>query len=242
MLPRLTKFVAENDTSGMTRLYRDATQMACVIAAPVVALLAFFAYPVLTAWTGKLRTRPRGGPDPPSLCHRQWPGLAHVLSLLPAIRQGQSAAAPHRQCHPAFISGPADFLHRGTLWTRRHRCGLGLVQWPVFPDLCTDRPCAVFSRQSLEMGFSGHIADRRSRGGCRMVADFHPVLAEWPLDDVHAGRCCGPFVADDSEPVLKYDPRPAVRFPEIANRYSARGQERSNPRLQERPVLRLTRT
>jgi O-antigen/teichoic acid export membrane protein len=53
ILPRLTKFVAENDAAGMTRLYRDATQTACVIAGPAVAVLTFFANPVLTAWTGK---------------------------------------------------------------------------------------------------------------------------------------------------------------------------------------------
>jgi len=53
LLPRLSKFVAENDIAGMTQLYHKATQIACVIAAPVVAILAFFANPVLTAWTGK---------------------------------------------------------------------------------------------------------------------------------------------------------------------------------------------
>lgn len=53
VLPRLTKFVAEGDIAGMTTLYRNATQVTCVIAAPVVATLAFFAEPVLRAWTGK---------------------------------------------------------------------------------------------------------------------------------------------------------------------------------------------
>jgi O-antigen/teichoic acid export membrane protein len=53
VLPRLTKFVAEADMAGMTALYKNATQVTCVIAAPVVATLAFFAEPVLSAWTGK---------------------------------------------------------------------------------------------------------------------------------------------------------------------------------------------
>jgi O-antigen/teichoic acid export membrane protein len=53
VLPRLTKFAAENDIAGMTALYRNATQVTCVITAPVVATLAFFAEPVLGAWTGK---------------------------------------------------------------------------------------------------------------------------------------------------------------------------------------------
>ena len=64
VLPRLTKFVAEGDIAGMTALYRNATQVTCVIAAPVVATLAFFAEPVLTAWTGK-----------PSIAHQAAPIL-----------------------------------------------------------------------------------------------------------------------------------------------------------------------
>ena len=50
---------------GMISLYHNATQMACVIAAPVVAMLAFFANPVLMAWTGK-----------PNIAHQAAPILA----------------------------------------------------------------------------------------------------------------------------------------------------------------------
>ena len=53
VLPRLTKFGAENNTSAIASLYHAATQVTCVIAAPTVAILVFFAEPVLTAWTGK---------------------------------------------------------------------------------------------------------------------------------------------------------------------------------------------
>jgi len=62
ILPRLTKFVAESDTAGMTNLYHNATQMACVIAAPVVATLAFFANPVLASWTGKVAIAHQAAP------------------------------------------------------------------------------------------------------------------------------------------------------------------------------------
>jgi O-antigen/teichoic acid export membrane protein len=62
ILPRLTKFVAESDAEGMIRLYRNATQMACVIAAPVVATLTFFANPVLASWTGKLAVAHQAAP------------------------------------------------------------------------------------------------------------------------------------------------------------------------------------
>ncbi len=108
ILPRLTKFVAEHDMAGMTRLYRNATQMACVIAAPVVALLAFFAYPVLAAWTGKLAIAHQAAPILCLYAIGNGAGLALFVSLLPAIRQRQSAVASHRQCDPAFVSGPAD--------------------------------------------------------------------------------------------------------------------------------------
>jgi O-antigen/teichoic acid export membrane protein len=53
ILPRLTKLVAANDAEGMTKLYHQATQTACVIAMPLIAILAFFAESVLIAWTGK---------------------------------------------------------------------------------------------------------------------------------------------------------------------------------------------
>jgi O-antigen/teichoic acid export membrane protein len=53
VMPRLSKFSAETDEAGMTRLYHNATQITCVIAAPAVAILSFFADPVLLAWTGK---------------------------------------------------------------------------------------------------------------------------------------------------------------------------------------------
>lgn len=53
VLPRLTKFIAENNASAASSLYHNATQITCVIAAPVVAMLSFFAEPVLATWTGK---------------------------------------------------------------------------------------------------------------------------------------------------------------------------------------------
>jgi O-antigen/teichoic acid export membrane protein len=53
VMPRLSKYAAENDVPGMVRLYHNATQVTCVIGAPVVAMFAFFAGPILIAWTGK---------------------------------------------------------------------------------------------------------------------------------------------------------------------------------------------
>ena len=53
ILPRLTKLSSQGDEVGVARLYRDATQLVAVIAAPIVLVLAFFPAQVLTAWTGK---------------------------------------------------------------------------------------------------------------------------------------------------------------------------------------------
>jgi len=52
LLPRLTRLVAENDAAGTARLYGNATQAVCVLVAPAVTALCFFAEPILRAWTG----------------------------------------------------------------------------------------------------------------------------------------------------------------------------------------------
>ena len=51
VLPRLTRLAATGDMPGVSALYSQATQLICVIVAPPVAMLAFFAEPILTAWT-----------------------------------------------------------------------------------------------------------------------------------------------------------------------------------------------
>lgn len=52
LLPRLTKLSAEGDDAGLISLYRNATQLVCVIAVPTALVLAFFAKQILWAWTG----------------------------------------------------------------------------------------------------------------------------------------------------------------------------------------------
>ena len=53
LLPRLTKLVAESDEAGVAMLYSRATQAVCVLVAPSVAVLTFFAEQILRAWTGR---------------------------------------------------------------------------------------------------------------------------------------------------------------------------------------------
>ncbi len=55
LLPRLTRLVAEKDDAGAARLYGAATQAVCVLVAPAVAALCFFAEPILRAWTGNFQ-------------------------------------------------------------------------------------------------------------------------------------------------------------------------------------------
>jgi O-antigen/teichoic acid export membrane protein len=52
VLPRMTRLCAENDDAGLLKVYRNATQLVCVIAAPVTMLLSMFSRQVLWAWTG----------------------------------------------------------------------------------------------------------------------------------------------------------------------------------------------
>jgi len=52
LLPRLTKLSAEGDDAWLISLYRNATQLVCVIAVPTTLVLAFFAKQILWAWTG----------------------------------------------------------------------------------------------------------------------------------------------------------------------------------------------
>lgn len=54
LLPRLSKLSASGDDYGLIKLYRDATQLICVIAVPTALVLAFFPEQVLWAWTGDL--------------------------------------------------------------------------------------------------------------------------------------------------------------------------------------------
>lgn len=53
LVPRLTRLGASGDNAGLMRLYRDATQLAAVLATPLVLVLAIFPEQVILAWTGK---------------------------------------------------------------------------------------------------------------------------------------------------------------------------------------------
>lgn len=53
LVPRLTRLGASGDNAGLMRLYRDATQLAAVLATPLVLVLAFFPEQIILAWTGK---------------------------------------------------------------------------------------------------------------------------------------------------------------------------------------------
>jgi len=51
VLPRLTRLAASGDMPAVAALYSQSTQIICTIVAPPVTILAFFAEPVLNAWT-----------------------------------------------------------------------------------------------------------------------------------------------------------------------------------------------
>jgi len=62
LLPRLTRLVAERDDDGFDRLYSGATQSVCVLVAPAVAALSFYAEQVLRAWTGSIQIAHHAAP------------------------------------------------------------------------------------------------------------------------------------------------------------------------------------
>lgn len=62
LLPRLSKLAAERQDAALIRLYRNATQLVCVIAIPTAAVLAFFAEQVLWAWTGDAEIASKAAP------------------------------------------------------------------------------------------------------------------------------------------------------------------------------------
>lgn len=51
LLPRLTFMVTQNDMEALHNLYRNATQWVSVVVWPVACTVAFFAYPLVLAWT-----------------------------------------------------------------------------------------------------------------------------------------------------------------------------------------------
>lgn len=52
LMPRMAKLEAEGDHAGLIHVYRQATQLVSVIAGATSITLAFFAEPLLWAWTG----------------------------------------------------------------------------------------------------------------------------------------------------------------------------------------------
>lgn len=62
LLPRLSKMVAQHATDEVLKLYRNATQLVCVMAIPAALVLALFPESVIWVWTGDARIAPLAGP------------------------------------------------------------------------------------------------------------------------------------------------------------------------------------
>jgi O-antigen/teichoic acid export membrane protein len=62
LMPQLARLNAENDAAALLAAYRGTTELIAVITMPATLLLAFFATPVLYAWTG----------DPTAASQMQW--------------------------------------------------------------------------------------------------------------------------------------------------------------------------
>ncbi len=62
LLPRMAKMEAEGNHVGLIRLYRQATQFISVVAGAISATLAFYAEPILWAWTGDRQLASQAAP------------------------------------------------------------------------------------------------------------------------------------------------------------------------------------
>lgn len=62
LMPRLSRMNAQGDDIGMVALYRKATQFVAVLAISVALILAFYAEPLLYAWTGNPETVKHAAP------------------------------------------------------------------------------------------------------------------------------------------------------------------------------------
>ena len=62
VLPRISILDAEGDDAGIIRLYRNATQLICVVAIPTALILSFFAEQVLWVWTGNVEMARKAAP------------------------------------------------------------------------------------------------------------------------------------------------------------------------------------
>ena len=155
LLPRLTKLSAEGNDAGFLRLYRDGTQLVGVLAIPTAVVLALFAAPVLSAWTGDLELARRAAPvltlyalgngilavatlpyylqfAKGSLKWHVIGSVIFILILLPGIVWGVSRYGPSGAGY-AWLAMNAAFL---VLWIPfvHHRI-LGSVQVRWFVDL-----------------------------------------------------------------------------------------------------------
>ncbi len=62
LLPRLAKLATERAEEAVVKLYREATQVVCLITIPCALTLAFFAGPTIWAWTGDAKLVLSAGP------------------------------------------------------------------------------------------------------------------------------------------------------------------------------------
>jgi O-antigen/teichoic acid export membrane protein len=62
LLPRMAKLNAEGNETGLFCLYREATQLVCVVGIPVTLVLAFFSEQILWAWSGDTEIARKAAP------------------------------------------------------------------------------------------------------------------------------------------------------------------------------------
>jgi O-antigen/teichoic acid export membrane protein len=99
--PRMVKLYAEGDEDGVVHIYRNATQLVCVIVIPATLVLAFFAEQVLWAWTGNAEIARKAAPV--LLLYALGNGLLSIGSLAYCLQFAKGDLRLHLIETPLFL-------------------------------------------------------------------------------------------------------------------------------------------
>ena len=182
LVPRLTRLGASGDSAGLTRLYRDATQLAAVLATPLVLVLAFFPEQVLVAWTGTPDAAEECCIRAGAVCDWQRNPRIGCAPLLPADRQRQPCPPHGRQCAVPLALRALTVLRCETLRSARGRVRLDRSEPPAVRNVASSSPSSLSQGIACRLDAERHSTHpvvpgplgRRAALGCALALG-HPV-------------------------------------------------------------------
>jgi len=119
IMPRLTRSEAENDTANFITVYRKATQLVSVVAGSATITLAFFAEPVLFAWTGDSQLARKAAPV------LMLYAMGNGLLALAGFSYYMQYAKGNLRLHFFWSVGSLVMLIPAVIWAAQHYGGIG---------------------------------------------------------------------------------------------------------------------